>query len=74
MGLFYVCDECFVWEASLFCEDERDELRVAPNGKWLCDAHWVEDLLGEWDKAPIPPSLSEFVRLHRRGGGDDQDH
>lgn len=66
MGLVYVCDECFVWKASLYTEAERGELRVAPDGRWLCEDHWSEDLVGEWDSAPIPPSLFELLRIESK--------
>ena len=63
MTIMYVCDSCYAWDAEKCGRFDRNDLRVLPNGEWLCEECFSEsDLdLGEdkpkpdWNDLQAPP-------------------
>ena len=59
--IMYVCDSCRENNPEGCGHDDRDELRVTPNGEWMCDSCYEyadhEDMenVVPWSDLPMPP-------------------
>ncbi len=62
MTIFYVCDNCYEHDPEMCGYEDRQELRVAPDGRWLCISCWDEEKSSQddppwpdWQDASAPP-------------------
>src|SRR5208282_669777 len=56
----YVCGSCWENNSEASCYERREELRITPNGEWMCDCCYEYDPDKDqnaiaWDKLPLPP-------------------
>lgn len=72
--IFYICSDCYDADTETCGRNEPSDLRIMPNGRWLCDDCFGEndaydigvqyDADGEighkpeWRSLPIPPTYS----------------
>ena len=67
MTIMYVCDECQEHAPEGCGHNDRTELRVMPDGEWLCESCYDENFLAvfdendeeihraRWADLPVPP-------------------
>lgn len=60
MTIMYVCDCCYESVPESCGRFDRNELRVLPDGNWVCSechdswSDWSEDERPDWDTLPVP--------------------
>ena len=57
MPILYVCEQCQD-DNPEGCGHDRDELRIAPDGRWVCDNCWDEirdEDQPDWVELSMPP-------------------
>jgi hypothetical protein len=58
----YVCENCWENNSEASCHEDRKELRVCPDGQWMCDScyeydpdHESDENRTPWHELPAPP-------------------
>ena len=61
MSIMYVCDECAIEYPENCGHHDRHDLRVMPDGSWLCDGCFDDARTAdqEWSALPLPPEYVE---------------
>ena len=59
--LHYVCEPCYL-NAPEQCGRLREDIRIMPDGRWLCDECFQDEMAGESPRDADYPNPQDFER------------
>ena len=71
LRIMYVCEDCADGNPEGCGHYDREEIRLAPNGKWLCESCYDDSREEEaptWAVLPVAPEYAPVAELRAESG------